>query len=543
MRRLNFIHILIWTTICCVLTPGFANEPRFSQVLFQQHLDVLGSDRLQGRGTGTEGELMAARYLAQLLQNSGVLPAQQNNSYFQQIPMHGSRALSGSSYDLYTPSDSLQFQIGDDFLVENTGQLQLLLRPMELVFAGYGIIAPEYDYNDYQSLDARGKIVVYLDGEPSSNDENYFDGESPSVYSFSDSKRRIALSRGAVGSILISESKENGSWDKKRLSYGFEEVKLAYSPTSLLNILVPFEVAESFFIGAQYSLQQIQQLNKRGDMRSFPLASRIRFNGKYAERDFVARNVIGVIPGKDKRLADEYLLLTAHYDHLGIGPPMNGDSIYNGVFDNAAGVAALLEIGRMIAQQPLRRSVLLLFVSGEERGLLGSLYYVDHTARALHKTIANINIDGISVFEPFREVIGVGGGFSNLGELLRDVASESGIQMIEEGELLNTKLLFTRSDQIAYASAGIPSILVIEGDLYESSDRSSGRNRMEKWVEEIYHTPFDDLSQPINYSAVEQHVLLLEKFARRVATADKEISWNPGIPYRVERFRSRAENR
>ncbi|MEL6822547.1 MAG: M28 family peptidase, partial [Calditrichota bacterium] len=351
------------------------------------------------------------------------------------------------------------------------------------------------------------------------------------------------LSRGAVGSILISGRKGDSSWDKKRLSYGFEEVKLAYSPTSLLNILTPFEVAESFFIGAQYSLEQIRQLDERDDMRSFPLASRLRFNGKYAERDFVARNVIGLIPGTNNRLSDEYLLLTAHYDHLGIGPPMKGDSIYNGVFDNAAGVAALLEIGRMIALEPLQRSMLLVFVSGEERGLLGSLYYVDHAVRPLYKTVANINIDGISVFEPFREVIGVGGTLSNLGNLLTSFVTQSGIRILEEGQVKNSQALFTRSDQIVFARAGIPSILVIEGNEYQTSDRLAGRKRMEQWVSNIYHTPFDDLSQPINYAAVEQHVTLLEKFTRIVATAEEEIEWNPRIPYRIERFRSRAEKR
>jgi len=543
LKRSNLIPILNLVLVWCCLSPALCNDVRFSQGLYQQHLEVLGSDRLQGRGTGTEGELMAARYLAQMLRNSGIQTALPNGSFFQQIPMHGSRVLDESNFQLYTPSDSLTYHNRKDFLVENTGNLQLHLKPVEMVFAGYGIIAPEHDYNDYQSLDVRGKIVIYLDGEPSSEDEAYFDGPEPSIYSFSDSKRRIALSRGAVGSVLISGSKTDGTWDKQQLAYGFEEVKLAYSPTSLLNILVPFEVAENFFQGAQLTLEQVQLLDKREDMRSFPLVSRFRFNGKYAERDFVARNVIGFIPGLNKRYSDEYLLLTAHYDHLGIGPPMNGDSIYNGVFDNAAGVAALLEIGRMIAQKPLERSVLLVFVSGEERGLLGSLYYVDHPVRPLHRALANINIDGISMFEPFREVIGVGGEMSSLGSLLTSFTAKSGIQALGDSQVKNAQSLFTRSDQIVFARAGIPSILVIEGNAYQSSDPQAGQNRMKQWVKNIYHTPFDDLSQPINYAAVEQHVMLLKNFLRSVAAVEQQIEWKPGIPYRVERFRSRAENR
>ncbi|MGH1362547.1 MAG: M28 family peptidase [Calditrichia bacterium] len=536
------IRVLVFILVSASLMSG--KEPSgLSIPLFRQHLDVLGSDRLNGRGTGTEGELMAARYIAQMLRNSGVKAGVGDDNYFQLIPMQGSRISAESKLTVHFSDIKVDLLLQKDYLVDNAGGLDFFAQPVEMVFVGYGIVAPEFDYSDYQGIDIRGKIAVYLDGEPESDDESFFFGNMRTIYSYPEAKQRIAQSRGALATILIPAKSDEQNWAKWQRSFGFEEVKLAYSAAEILSLIVPANVAGTFFREAGFSLQEAFDFKARGDMRSFPLNSSLHFSGEFSRREFNARNVAGMIPGRNSRLRDEFLLLSAHYDHLGVGSAIDGDSIYNGVFDNAAGVAAVLELARLFAENPPEKSVLFLFVTGEERGLLGSSYYVDHPIVPLFKTIANVNVDGISMFEQLREVLGVGSGLSSLSDYLMASAHAMDMSVGSIPDGFSILENFARSDQISFARAGVPAILVVEGNKYVSTPDVDAVRRMQTWAQTIYHTPFDDLSQSVNYAAVEQHVLLLEHLCRALTNSKEPIVWNSDVRYRVERYRTRAERR
>lgn len=526
--------------------PGDRELEIISADSLQKHVEYLGSDALQGRATGSGGEKMAAEYIAACLERWGLKPAGDRQTYFQAMPMHGSVALEESQLRLFSRGRVSDFVLGEEYLLYRAGAQTFIPNPVPLVFAGYGIIAPEFDYNDYQSLNAEGKIVVFLAGEPPSDDPAYFEGENPTVYSSPDSKQRLAISRGALGSILIPMPGENPDyWEKLRREFDFEDVQLAYSVAGNLSAIINPLAARRLFEEAPHSLNEVYEMHRRHEMKSFPLAAELSFRGEFIQWEFLARNVIAMLEGKNRRLKDTYLIISAHYDHLGVGPEINGDAIYNGVFDNAVGTAALLEIARAFAALPQapERSLIFLFVTGEEKGLLGSRYYLDHPAAPLYKTIANVNIDGLAMFDTFNDVIGIGAELSTLGEKLQAVAGQLGLSVSPlPPEFLQSES-FNRSDQIAFAQAGIPSILILEGLNYRNTSREEGLKRMLDWNEHIYHSPFDDLNQPMNFLAAGQHTRFLFAYCYALVANSAAPEWRPGVPYIHTRLQTQAEKR
>ena len=428
------------------------------------HTEILASDDFEGRGTGTNGGNLAAKYIASEFEKYGLKPVGDNNSFYQNIPMHGSYPLKSSELKIYSGNDEILLNLGNDYLLYKSGQQTFTPVPLPLVFVGFGIVAPEYDYNDYQEIEVEGKIVVFLEGEPESDDPEFFNGEAPTVYNYPISKQRIALSRGAAGSILIPDVK-NTSWEKLVDEFAFEDINLAYSASNNLSMILNPDVVDHIFKNSGFDYSRILEMKNGHTLKSFPLNISLTFKGEYLQRDFLAQNVAGMIEGNDSELKDSYLIISAHYDHLGIGPVVNGDSIYNGALDNAIGVSVLLELARQFSESnnSVKRSIIFLAVTGEEKGLLGSTYYTDNPLVPLYKTIANLNIDGIALFRDFQTVVGVGSEFSTLENILSDAAANIGLQIEPIPPQFKVVEAFNQSDQLSFASAGIPSILVLEG--------------------------------------------------------------------------------
>ncbi len=513
----------------------------------KKHINFLGDDSLEGRATGTPGEMRAARYLAQYFKMLNLEAPGSNNSYFQPIPMHGSTPLSESQFQLHLADSIYQFELKRDYLLYKTGSQTFIPQPVPLVFVGYGIIAPEFDYNDYQTLDVTGKIVVFLSGEPSSQDPNYFNGDKLTIYAYPESKQRIAISRGAVGSILIPTPRDEAgrNWRSWVDTFEFENVTLAYAVTGNLSLVMNPNAAKRLFQGAKFDLSQIFKLDHTHQIQSFCLPNAVSFKGAFVSRDFFALNIIGLLKGKLHPPNDKYLLISAHYDHLGIGRPVHGDSIYNGVFDNAVGVAAVLEIARAFSSLPLKpqNSIIFLLTTGEERGLLGSSYYVDNPIIPLYKTIANVNIDGLAMFDNFNDVVALGAEYSSLCNHLNEVTSALNLKITPLPVQFSSFESFSRSDQIRFASAGIPSILIAEGLNYQNQSSREGLSWIINWMETIYHSPFDDLNQEMNLNAARQHTQVLFAFCYWLGMTSDYPRWNPGAPFINQRLRSIAEKR
>ncbi len=550
---------LWWSIIACIFIGLGSRHGALSQQLLLQealdiisadsirkHIEILGHDSLQGRGTGTKGEKIAAQYIASYLRKLNLHPMGDNGTYFQFIPMHGSFPLPQSNLQFICHGQKHSFILGKDYLLYKSGAQTYIPQPVPLVFVGYGIIAPEFDYNDYQLLDVEGKVVVCLLGEPSSDDPSYFNGHDPTIYSCPEAKQRFAISRGALGTILIPRPEDRYyDWARAVNDFSFEDITLAYSPAANLAVLMNPEAAQWLFKDGSISLDDIFQQDHSGTIHSFPLTGKLSFKGEFQERDFLGANVIGWLPGINQPPFQRYVIISAHYDHLGIGPAVKGDSIYNGVIDNAAGVAAVLELARVFASLPIKplQSVIFLFLTGEEKGLLGSTYYIDHPVVPLHKTIANINVDGLALFEMFQDVIGIGAEHSTLQEHLIQIAFSFGLEVSQFQSRCIAMEAFIRSDQITFAKAGIPSILISESFSYPNHTREASLQRIEHWMHNYYHSPFDDLNQPLNFEAARKHCQLLFAFCHPIADGAFYPEWKPGTPYLTARLRSLAERR
>ncbi len=379
------------------------------------------------------------------------------------------------------------------------------------------------------------KLLSFLEGEPISDDPAYFSGLDKTIYSLLESKQRLALAQGALGSIMIPAETENfeTKWERLKQEFAFEDVTLAYNISGHLSVIIHPRQAAKLFRNAQLSLTQIRNLAMRNKVRSFPLKTRLSFKGEFIESDFIASNVVGMISGTDQELKDTYIIISAHYDHLGIGPVVSHDSIYNGVVDNALGVAGGLELVRVFSQisASLRRSLIFLFTCGEEKGLLGAIYYVDHPLRPLHQTIANLNIDGLAMTDFFHDVIGVGSELSSLQSYVEEAATQMNLKVSNLPPSFTTTESFSRSDQIAFAKAGIPSMLIMDGFHQYNHTYEQAQRKFLDWIENIYHTPFDDIQQFIHLEASRQHVQFLFHLIYLLANSEQRPVWNRGVPY------------
>ena len=498
----------------------------------KSYIAFLGDDKLQGRGTGSPGLQQAAEYISAKLNFYGLKPKGQNNNWFQKVPMHGTKVLPSSTLQIYFNNHNEYLFYAKDFLlIKSAGELY---KPglLPVVFVGFGINAPDYAYNDYDGIDVSGKIVIFMDGEPDSDDPDFFEGQEETIYSLAESKIRTAISFGAAGSIIIHEPSDKNSWAKKRREYAFEEVTLPGRVTGHLSIYLNSEKADIMLQGSGLTYSQLLKQKTKNNFTPVELKTKVAFNGDFKRREFKSNNVIAVHQGRDALLKDKYILIGAHYDHLGVGEPVDGDSIYNGVMDNAVGCAVTLELARMFATADFKpkRSLVFVFFTGEEKGLLGSDYYVSHPQVDLDKTTAMINIDGLSAMGRFRSLMGVGGEYSELGYKLKMVANEYGLE-IEELNPSSLDLPFSKSDQISFAQAGVPAMQIIEGYLYPDISRTEVIKQTQRWFETHYHSPYDDLNQPIDYDSITRYTSFMFILINRLLNQEDDPAWLNDSPY------------
>ncbi|MEW6654124.1 MAG: M28 family peptidase, partial [Bacteroidota bacterium] len=338
---------------------------------------------------------------------------------------------------------------------------------------------------------------------------------------------------------------ENDDWEKAVHDFSFENLTLATSPSTNFDIVINPQIADLLFTGSTYSLDKLLEMQRGNRVKSFPLNGLLTFQGSFKQRDFVSPNIIGIVEGDDASYKDTYIIVSAHYDHLGIGPAVKGDSIYNGVFDNAAGVSALLEIARVFSDSSYykRRSIIFVLLTAEEYGLLGSEYYTQNPIQPLYKTVANINIDGIASYDKFKSYVAVGAEFSSLRSFVKNAAEIRGLKETSIPGMFKRENSFAKSDQFSFAKAGIPSILITEGTDYENISRAEGIMRMIEFAENIYHTPFDDLTQIINYDAAQQHIGFIFGVVDELVNSENEPEWNFDSPFRYARILSQKRQK
>jgi hypothetical protein len=535
-----FLAIIYISTFA--LRPG---DEKISIDSLKKHLMILSEDSLKGRGTGSEGALLTANYIAGKLTKYNLIPAGTDNSFFQQIQLRGVTVNQNSEFRITHSGNTEELKMEKDFLVYSSAVDPYFPTELPLVFAGYGIIAPEFDYNDYQFIDIENKIAVILLGEPYSEDASYFDGLSTTLYSSIETKQRLALSRGAKGIIFIPNWFDNEfkEWDYYVRQYSFEEVYPAYLRSAIFSVFInPLKVAK-LFAGNPVTYEEILHMEKTGAMKSFTLEGTVKFNIKAKTRYFTSPNVIAIKEGNDPGLKNSYIILSAHYDHLGIGKAVNGDSVYNGFIDNASGVSALLEIARCLSTLKTKRSVLFLFTTAEEKGLLGSSYYCDHPVFPLYKTIANINIDGLAFQGDFKNIIPLGAEYSTLNEMIDLALKEFRISKTSKSEIVNRQESFSSSDQFSFAKAGIPSVIIVEDINSPGANDEVLSEKMNRWMKEVYHSPFDNKNQFVDFEAMLKHTEIIFSFCKYLADSEEEPAWNEATPFYSVQLRNKAEKK
>ncbi|MFN0205114.1 MAG: M28 family peptidase [Planctomycetota bacterium] len=464
----------------------------------KHHIEFLADDLLEGRLPGTRGGALSARYLATQAQLIGLKPGAGDGSYFQPVPLVGIETNAGSTVQFDAPDrPGVALQYLEEFVGADETLNDKTRFEGQVVFVGYGIVAPEQKWNDYADVDVRGKVVLILANEPGRNDPNkndLFGGKALTYYGRWTYKFEEAARRGAAGAFLIHTDESAGyNWQVVRNSWGRERPYAQPGSGAALQAAswITERVATETLARAGLD---INDLRARAEVRGFkPVATNLSatINWTARMRPIPTANVIAMLPGSDPKLASEYIVYSAHYDHLGFAPPENGDAICNGAVDNATGCGAVLEIARLFATSaPPKRSILFAWVTAEEGGLRGSEFFANHPTVPIGKIIANINLDGLPPSGDPMEVSPLGYKRSTLRALVEKTADEMNLSVIDDRNPAQGS--FFRSDHFSFAKVGVPAINVNAGYQYRNKPEGWGREREELYRKNSYHRPSDN---------------------------------------------------
>lgn len=488
------------------------------------HVRWLADDAREGRATGSRGYQAAADYVAREFRRAGARPAG-THGYFQPVRFVGRRIREPECLlALVREGRADTLTLGEDAILSVTYDPPDSLEA-DAVFVGYGLQIPEYGQDDLAGIDLRGKVAVFLRGGPPSLPANV------RAYAQHQGVRWKRLrAAGAIGFATLTDPEalslpwERGAMTRLTWGYGLADTALDEHHGEKFKIYVNPAHSEPFFEGTGHTFGELVATARRGDpLPHFPLARRIRARVRIDRREATSSNVVGMIEGSDPSLRGESIVLSAHLDHLGIGAPANGDSIYNGAMDNASGVATLIEIARALGDMRVKpkRSILLLALTGEEEGLLGSRAFAKNPPSGVGAMVANLNLDMFLPIIPLRATVAYGIDESTLGDRYRAFAESSGVRIAPDSHPEQT--YFIRSDQFNFVRAGVPALFVEFGVTAE--DSTLGK-RLDKWGETRYHAPSDDSRQPVDFKAADAFNRLLAGFTAEVANGQERPSWH-----------------
>ena len=508
------------------------------------HIEILSSDEFEGRAPATRGEDLTIEYLVNQLEEMGIDPGMPDGTYIQEFP------LLGQQVDRQTASMAIRLDgdvvsnlsYGSDFMAWPSNEAERVdITNAELVYVGYGIQAPEFDWDDYKNADVEGKVLVYKNSDPS-HDPEIFEGDSRLYYGRWSYKFEKAEEMGALGAIIIHTTPTagygwnvvEGSWGRERFALESDVDEDIEQPE--FNSWFTEDVSRQLFENAGHSLDEM--LDAAADREFRP----ITLDGVTLDVDLSAtysnmssRNVIGKIEGNDPDLRDEYVIFSAHHDHLGIAPePVDGDSIYNGAWDNASGTSSVLEVAKALKEidDDLRRSVLFMFVGAEEMGLLGSQYWSQNPTVHPGKVSANINLDSMQIYGETNDMVLVGYSRNTLTDIFKQHAEAVGRVIVEDPQ--PEQGFFYRSDHFSYARIGIPAIYPNPGrDFIDKPDDWAAVT--DSVTAANYHALSDEINEYWDMAGMESDVRLILRAAVDVINHDQMMEWVPGDEFEAIR--------
>ena len=505
------------------------------------HITTLASDAFEGRGPATRGETRTVDYLVDQFRLAGLQPGNPDGTYVQHVPLVGYTSVPAIQIEAAGLSTSLTFL--DDFVHDEPALRSLASAThVGIVFAGYGISAPEYGWNDYEGVDVRHKLVVVLSGEPSrpgtttptTADPAFFKGDTRTYYSTREFKFDLAAKKGAAGILVVYDPATSKTYSLFQTFAKMEGFGLASPRASatVISGLMTIGAARRVASLAGRDFDRLAAGAAEPRAHAVALDATATISVKSTLRNVVSSNVVARVEGSDPRLKDEYVVYSAHWDHLGKDPTLAGDQIYNGAIDNAAGTAQLLEIARGFAtlrRQP-KRSILFIAVTAEEKGYLGSRFYARHPLFPISKTIANINLDGGNVWGLTSDLITTGYGLSTLDEALGEAARLQGRTFVTED--LDDGGLYFASDQIEFAKVGIPAAFPFSGNRYVGRPPEFGEARWNAYSERDYHKVTDEVQPDWNLSGAAEDARWLLTAGYNVADSDTRPEWKQGSEFK-----------
>jgi Zn-dependent M28 family amino/carboxypeptidase len=509
------------------------------------HLRFLSSDLLEGRAPATRGGRIAEEYIATQLQAFGVKPGVGDSSYFQRVPIDVVKADPATIKVTASGKATANLRFTDDVVVWPGSATDASSAHGEMVFVGYGAAAPEYKWDDYKDTDVRGKILLVLVNDPPATaaEPNLFGGKAMTYYGRWTYKYEEAERRGAAGMLIVHTTERAGyPWHVVVNSNSTEHRLLPRDPSLPAPIGVRGWITDSAATAllAQAGLN-MSQLRKQAESRDFrPVSTGIIIDEsmKNSLQHMAANNVIGLVRGIDPKVRDEYVVYSAHWDHFGIGPVVNGDSIYNGAVDNASGVASILAVAHAAAEgiKP-RRSQLFVFVTAEESGLLGSAYFGEHPTVPASKIIAALNMDVVPVNGRVRDLNVMGDNKSSLGPALAQLVKAEGVRLSPDAHPEQGH--FYRSDHFSFAKAGIPSVSIGGGVDYVGRPAGWGLLQAEDYTAHRYHQPSDEYRPDWDLTGAAQLADIVYRFGLSLGNARTVPTWNADAEFRAMRDASR----
>ena len=500
----------------------------------------ISDDRYEGRGPGSRGDKMARDYLIEQMKALGLEPGAADGSYEQPFDLVGVNAAQPPTWTFSGHGKTLELKQWDQFIVGSGVQEErAVVEDAELVFVGYGIQAPEYDWDDYKGVDLKGKVLVMMNNDPDW-DPDLFAGETRLWYGRWDYKYLSAARQGAAGAIIIHTTPSAGyPFQVVQTSWTGEQFELPAGdePRSQINAWVTEDTARQLVEMAGLDLDALREAAYNRDFEPVPLGIKTSLAMDVGIERVQSANVLGLIPGSDPALKDQAVIYTAHHDHLGIGTPnADGDNIYNGAMDNATGVAQVLAIARAIKALPEapRRSVLINLVGAEEQGLLGSEYYAANPTFPPGKIAANLNYDGGNIWGHTHDVTFVGLGKSTIDQIVTLVAEEQG--RVVKPDQFADKGYFYRSDQFSFAKIGVPAMYLDTGTDFVDRPPEWGREQQNHYTEVNYHQPTDEYSDTWNFDGMISDALLGYWTGLAIANSDELPTWVPGDEFEAARI-------
>ena len=510
------------------------------------HIKVLASDEFEGRAPGTKGEDLSVRYITDQFKKIGLKPGNPDGTYTQEVPLAGIKSEPRMSFLIGDKAMDLKYP--DDFVASSARlQPEIRIEKSDLVFVGYGVVAPEYGWDDYKNIDVRGKTLLMLIGDPpvpdpkdpSKLDDKMFKGKAMTYYGRWTYKYEIAAQKGAAAAIIIHETEPAAyPWQVVRSSWAKENFELDHPNKNMDAVSarswITLDVAKKLLTGSGQDFDALKKSAITKDFRPVVLNAKANIQIKQQIHSFKSHNVIGKLEGSDPKLNGEYVIYTAHWDHLGRHPELQGDQIFNGAIDNASGVASVIELAAafMKINPPTKRSVLFMATTAEEAGLLGAKFYAEHPLYPLEKTLADINLDTMNVWGKARDIEDLSLGFSTLDDLLAAAAKQQGRSAIPDSRPDKGKIY--RADNFEFSKVGLPSLYIGKSEHLLSRPETAPL-RSDEFDSTDYHQVTDEVRPDWDLSGAVQDVQLVFEVGYQVANGDKFPEWKPGSEFKAKR--------